>query len=369
MKTISAGLQTHLNGEVTTLATCWKVTRRTGEVLGFTDQDQPLTLNADGLGNVTYAATSGYRRSAISSELGLSVDNVQLDALFDTDAITEADLALGLYDGATVLVFEVNWANLGQGVLKLQRGRLGKVTFHRGLYTAELEGLMQTYGQPIGELYTTDCRADLGDSRCQVDLTPPAWQAATAYAVGDRVIATGAAHPLRLFRCTTAGTSGGSEPTWDATVGNTTADNTVVWTTHLAFTISIEVDTVTAALSGEPGPHTFTITTDVSAFVPVPVDTEPFFHGGAIVWTGGDNIGLTSEVKTFIAASSTLGLYQAPPHAMQTGDTGTLTAGCVKRLAVCAGKFFNVVNFRGEPFIPGLNEALDYPSPGGRDNA
>ena len=33
-----------------------------------------------------------------------------------------------------------------------------------------------------------------------------------------------------LFECTTAGTSGGSEPTWDTTAGNTTTDGTVTWT-------------------------------------------------------------------------------------------------------------------------------------------
>ena len=36
-KTISSGLAQHLAGQVTTLATCWKITRRDGVVLGFTD--------------------------------------------------------------------------------------------------------------------------------------------------------------------------------------------------------------------------------------------------------------------------------------------------------------------------------------------
>jgi len=35
---------------------------------------------------------------------------------------------------------------------------------------------------------------------------------------------------LNVQVCTTAGTSGGSEPTWATTIGNTTADNTVTWT-------------------------------------------------------------------------------------------------------------------------------------------
>ena len=37
MKTISTALAQHLAAEVTTLATCWKITRRHGFGLGFTD--------------------------------------------------------------------------------------------------------------------------------------------------------------------------------------------------------------------------------------------------------------------------------------------------------------------------------------------
>ena len=54
------------------------------------------------------------------------------------------------------------------------------------------------------------------------------WTASTAYSVGDIVAPTGAS-PC-LYKCTTAGTSGASEPTWDAVEGNTVTDNTVVWT-------------------------------------------------------------------------------------------------------------------------------------------
>lgn len=59
-----------------------------------------------------------------------------------------------------------------------------------------------------------------------------AWAASTAYVVGDlrRQLATPTVGNERVFRCTTAGTSGGAEPTWTITSGGTTADNTAAWT-------------------------------------------------------------------------------------------------------------------------------------------
>ena len=62
-----------------------------------------------------------------------------------------------------------------------------------------------------------------------------AWAASTVYAEGARVLrTTGQGTELGdgvFFVCTGAGTSGGSEPTWDvAADGNTTSDNTVTWT-------------------------------------------------------------------------------------------------------------------------------------------
>jgi hypothetical protein len=63
------------------------------------------------------------------------------------------------------------------------------------------------------------------------DLTNcPAWLAVknTAVALGY-IIKDGSS--LRLFICTTAGTAGNAaEPTWNTTLGATTADNTVTWT-------------------------------------------------------------------------------------------------------------------------------------------
>ncbi len=165
MKSASTQLAAHIAGETTTLATCWKVTRKDGVVFGFTDFDRDLTIDG-----VVYEARTGYTRSAIQTISDLSVDNLDIESAFDSEAITAADLRSGFWDNAEVLIFLVNWATLSQGKIVLKRGTIGQVEMKDTFFKAELRGLTQALSQQIGELYTPNCRADLGDTRCKVDL-------------------------------------------------------------------------------------------------------------------------------------------------------------------------------------------------------
>ncbi len=83
MKSASTQLATHIASETTTLATCWKVTRKDGLVLGFTDHDQDLTV--DGL---LYQASTGYTRSAIHGIADLSVDNLDIQSALNSETST-----------------------------------------------------------------------------------------------------------------------------------------------------------------------------------------------------------------------------------------------------------------------------------------
>lgn len=57
-----------------------------------------------------------------------------------------------------------------------------------------------------------------------------AWAASTAFDVGDIRRATTDQASGLFFRCTTAGTSDSSEPSWPTDAGSTITDNTCVWT-------------------------------------------------------------------------------------------------------------------------------------------
>jgi uncharacterized phage protein (TIGR02218 family) len=80
-----------------------------------------------------------------------------------------ADLRTGVWDNAEILVFLVSWAAVSQGKILLKRGTIGQVALKDTAFTAEMRGLTQALSQQIGELYTPDCRADLGDTRGQVE--------------------------------------------------------------------------------------------------------------------------------------------------------------------------------------------------------
>ena len=56
-----------------------------------------------------------------------------------------------------------------------------------------------------------------------------AWAASTSFSVGDVRRATTTQNSGLVFKCTTAGTSGSSEPAWPTDIGSTITDNSVVW--------------------------------------------------------------------------------------------------------------------------------------------
>ena len=122
MKSASTQLAAHIAGETTSLATCWKVTRKDGAVFGFTDHDRNLVID-----DVTYEARTGYTRTAIQTISDLSVDNLDIESAFDSEAITAQDLRDGVWDNAEVLIFLVNWNALSEGRIVLKRGTIGQV--------------------------------------------------------------------------------------------------------------------------------------------------------------------------------------------------------------------------------------------------
>ena len=161
----------HLGQGVTTVARAWAVTRTDGVRLGFTDHDRDLAFDG-----VTFRAATGMSARAISAGTGLSVDNSEALGALRDDAIREADIAAGRYDGATVVSWLVNWRTVSERRL-IFRGTIGEIRRANGAFHAELRGLAEALNRPMGRVFQTSCGAVLGDAACGVDLTQPAFMA------------------------------------------------------------------------------------------------------------------------------------------------------------------------------------------------
>ena len=102
----------------------------------------------------------------------MATDNLEVTGILDSDDIADADIEAGLYDHARIDVYACNWADLTQGTVQLRRGWLGEVTRAGAHYVAELRGLHDLLQRPVGAYYTPECRYDLGDANCTINLAP-----------------------------------------------------------------------------------------------------------------------------------------------------------------------------------------------------
>lgn len=166
MKTISTALSAHLDGEVTSLASCWKIVRRDGRQFFFTDHDRDIFFEGN-----TYEAESSYDRTAVQSNSDFSVDNLEVVGILDSTKIKDTELRAGLFNRADVYIFVVNWKDPTQGALKVRRGWFGEVTLSgTGVFSTEIRGLAQALSHNFIEVYSAECRADFCDSRCKLNI-------------------------------------------------------------------------------------------------------------------------------------------------------------------------------------------------------
>lgn len=81
-----------------------------------------------------------------------------------------------------------------------------------------------------------------------------------------------------------------------------------------------------------------------------------YFSSGEVQWLTGANAGRRMEIKEFSNKQFTLVLPM--PNNVTVGDTFNAIAGCDKTFNTCFTKFSNAVNFRGEPYVPGMDKML-----------
>lgn len=196
MKSLSPGLQAHLDDGTTTLAWCWRITRADGVTFGFTDHDEVLTFDG-----TAFDPESGFTASEVRSGSDLAVDAQDAQGVLTSDRITETDILDGRWDNAGVEVWRVNWLAVGQRVL-MRRGAIGQIRRGRLAFVAEVRSLAHVLGQTVGRTFQASCDAALGDARCGVNADAPAFRG------------TGAVTALQSDRAFTTSGLGGFDAGW-----------------------------------------------------------------------------------------------------------------------------------------------------------
>jgi uncharacterized phage protein (TIGR02218 family) len=170
-------------GELCSLAFCWTLERRDGAGLGLTSHDRALMI-----GGTSYRPSPGITPAAVRLRSGLEPQGGEVEGALSDAALSARDLEAGRWDGARVSLFAVDWQQPDGEQLKLVGGGLGPVTIKDGAFAAELVGAADALSAPVCPETSPECRAELGDRSCRVDLAGRREAFAVVEAEGERLI-------------------------------------------------------------------------------------------------------------------------------------------------------------------------------------
>src|SRR6478609_819022 len=121
MRTIPPATQARLDDEAATFCHCWKLVRRDGVAQGFTNHDCDVTFDG-----VRYDADAGLDAAKMDAQLGLAPGAMDVAGALNSASLSETDLANGVYDGASVEIWLVDWRAPVHRIL-LDAATLGEV--------------------------------------------------------------------------------------------------------------------------------------------------------------------------------------------------------------------------------------------------
>lgn len=350
-KSLSAAWLTELASSTPHISWQAHITRTDGTEYFFTTNNRAIVFSGD-----TYQPIGGIERKASDNKSDLAVDTTEFAGPLVVGYVEEDDIKNGLFAEATVEVFLLIWDNIAEGKVTIDYGNIGQISLTDSVYSFELRTLFQWLQRSIIRVVTPTCYVSLGTTgirMCNYPVDPGVWTSSTAVTVRPAeqadvgTIVRPTTENGRHFICSTPGTTDSVEPTWNTTVGGTTNDNDVVWTTIYATTYQSE--TVSAVTNRKE----FTISG-------LAAGGEDWFSMGRIEWLTGNNAGVIEAIKKH-TSGGVFTLIRDMNFDIQIGDTCKLTAGCAGRVdSDCRDKFDNISNFQGFPHLPGEDHILRF---------
>lgn len=145
--------------ELDTVATFWRVFRRDGVALGFTSHDRDLSFSG-----IRHRSAPGMVPAAIRMTSQIADDSAEVEDALSHDAISEADLAAGLFDRAGIMIGAVDWETLEHHVL--YSGRIGQIEDDRGGFSAQLRSAKHILDDDVVPRTSPTCRANFCGPGC-----------------------------------------------------------------------------------------------------------------------------------------------------------------------------------------------------------
>lgn len=271
-------------------------------LIGLTSNTRNMTL--PGHSGITFKSAAGMMPSNAAQSIN-DETSLELTGIYADDLFKRSDVVGGKWQNASIEIFIASWDNVNLGELVVFKGFLGEVKDYGNFFTAEGRGLSSKLSQDVSWVTQRTCR-------------------------------------VKKFR--------------DAQCGFTASTVTIDGTTY-----NVEVSNKSGVLNANRQYITFQKTIWTGSGLSVP--PMSFFLNGTVECTAGANSGLSREITNAKEDSTSVNLYFKRPFPYTDSsifDRYKITAGCDRTIENCQ-KYDNIINFRGEPFVPGLTQLMRVP--------
>jgi uncharacterized phage protein (TIGR02218 family) len=151
--------------EGASLAWAWDIERADGVVKRFTDAPTPIAI-----AGLTYSPGGAMDASARRSEVGVAEHSVNVRGAISSDALSHDDLLAGRFNEARIIETMASGEFPWLEPYWFKAWKLREVRFDGERFSADLIGLSRALEARVGDVYSSQCSAVVGDHRCGVDL-------------------------------------------------------------------------------------------------------------------------------------------------------------------------------------------------------
>lgn len=164
MITLSSQLAPFPGAQVLRFSSCWKIIRKDGKILRFTNHDEKLVLYDE-----VYYPRGTMNQAASTKSEGFSEASRGMLGVITDDRITHADLVAGLYRDARVIEYLVDWKFPHAGAIETTQYWIAETEFTDSQWQGTVEGVERFLQPSVGDVYGRTCRHQLGDAKCTVN--------------------------------------------------------------------------------------------------------------------------------------------------------------------------------------------------------